>query len=224
MPVHACDPDNAVFVGLGVDRPLTPICVAEDRGHRRIPWKREIRERPVIPDARWRELGARAGPIIVIGGLCRDGARGAAIVFRVAKLHHVEGRAADFLDVEVIAAPVRVDGHIGMDAARDGFDREGLAARNTVDLKAFRVTRDDRADALALAKLDGGHMGEGDIEAVDLAVLVGGQPHPAVIGPAARDCFGEGEPGQQGKKADNNQLTDQINSPICRSGWNIPAR
>lgn len=56
-----------------------------------------------------------------------------------------------------------------MDATRDGLDRKGLTAGYTVDLEAFRVACDDRADALTLSKLDRGHMGERDIETIDLA-------------------------------------------------------
>jgi hypothetical protein len=46
-----------------------------------------------------------------------------------------------------------------MDAARDGLDRKGLTARHAIDLEAFCVACDDRADALALTELDGGDMG-----------------------------------------------------------------
>ena len=38
-----------------------------------------------------------------------------------------------------------------------------------------------------------------DADAIDLCLLVGGQPHAAVIWPAARDGFGESEARQQGK-------------------------
>ncbi|GGA32943.1 hypothetical protein GCM10011498_37700 [Amylibacter cionae] len=67
-------------------------------------------------------------------------------------------------------------------------------------------------------------MGERDAEAVDLAFLVGGQPHTTVIWTTARDRFGKGKAGQQNKYGSNKELIDQTNSPICRSGWNIRAR
>jgi hypothetical protein len=86
-----------------------------------------------------------------------------------------------------------------MDAARDGLDRKGLTARHAIDLKPFRVARDNRADAFTLAELDGGDMGERDADAVDLTFLLCCQPHAAVIWATARDGFGESEAGQQDK-------------------------
>ena len=102
-----------------------------------------------------------------------------------------------------------------MDTARDWLDREGLPARNAVDLEAFRVAGDDRADAFALAKFDGGHVGERDVEAIDLAFLVGGQAHAAVVGPATRDGFGEGNDWQQNEKDNNCSSYEQ---QTCVSG------
>ena len=69
--------------------------------------------------------------------MCRDGTRGPRIVFGVTELDHVEGRAAGLLDVEVVAAAIGVDGHVGMDTARDRLDREGLPTRYAVDLKTL---------------------------------------------------------------------------------------
>ena len=126
MPVHPGDPDHSVLGGLCVDRALAAARVAEDRGHRRVSWKGEIRERPVIPDAGWRELGPRAGTVIVVWCLGGDGPGRARIVLRIAELHHVEGWAADLLDVEVVAPAVRIDCHIGMHPARDGLDGSSL--------------------------------------------------------------------------------------------------
>ena len=72
-----------------------------------------------------------------------DGVGRAAIVLGVAELHDIEGRARDLVHVEIIAPSVGVDGHIGVDAARDGFNRKGPPAGHTVDLEAFRVAGDD---------------------------------------------------------------------------------
>jgi hypothetical protein len=41
-----------------------------------------------------------------------------------------------------------------MDTARYGLDRKCLSARDAVDLKPFRVARDNRADAFTLSELD----------------------------------------------------------------------
>ena len=86
-----------------------------------------------------------------------------------------------------------------MDAARDGLDCEGLPPRHAIDLKPFRVARDNRADAFTDPKLDGGDMGERDADAVDLTFLICCQPHAAVIWATARDRFGKCKAGQQNK-------------------------
>ena len=81
-----------------------------------------------------------------------------------------------------------------MHTARNWFNRKGAPARHAVDLKAFGVASDDRTNALTFAELDCGDMCQRDVQAVDLAFLVDGDPHPAIIGAAARNgfCGGKG--------------------------------
>jgi hypothetical protein len=95
-------------------------------------------------------------------------------------------------DVEVVGAAVRVDGDVGRDARGCGLDREGTPARHAVELEAHRVARDDRADGLALAELDGGDPGQGGDDAVDLPLGPGGNPDAVVMRAGARRGLGEG--------------------------------
>ena len=53
-------------------------------------------------------------------------------------------------------------------------------------------------------------MGERHAETVDLTLLVGGQAHPAVVGTATRDGFGESKAGQQGNQQYEKSNREQI--------------
>ena len=58
----------------------------------------------------------RAGPVVIVGGLCSNATGWPRFIIRIAELHHIEGGALGLLDVEVVAAAIGVDRHIGMDA------------------------------------------------------------------------------------------------------------
>ena len=113
------------------------------------------------------------------------------------------------LDVEVVAAAIGVDRHIGMDAARDGLDRKGLTAGNAVDLKSLGVACNDRADAFTFTELHSGHMCKGDVEAIDLDLLIGCKPDATVIWTAAWDGLGNGQTRHHGKHENTEQLCKQ---------------
>ena len=199
MAAHAGNADHAILDGTGVHSALPATCVAEDGRNRGVSGKGEVGECAVVPDPGRGEFGPRAGSIIgVRGGEC-DGVCRPPGVLRIPELDHIEGWARGFTYAEIIAPPIGVYSDIGANAAGDRFDREGAPARHTIDLEPFGVTGDDRADALALAELDGRDMGKRDAEAVDLALLVGGDPDAAVIRAATRDGFSKREGRDRGK-------------------------
>ena len=133
-----------------------------------------------------------ASPIIIVGRLLGDGAGRSRVIIRIAELHDIEGGTLGLFDVEVIATAIGIDRHIGMDAPRDGLDREGLSPRNAVDFKAFCVACNDGADAFPLTKFHSGHMCQRHTETIDLRFLIGCKPDAAVIGSATRNGFSNG--------------------------------
>ena len=173
--------------------------MSEDRRHRRVSRKLEIRECPIIPNARWCELGLRTCSIIVVRGLLRDGTGRTAFVIGIAELDDIEGRALSLLHIEIVAAPIGIDRHIGMDAACDRLDGKGLPAGDTVNLEAFRIASNDGPDTFADPKFHRGHMGEGDVQAINLRLLVCGEPHATVIGSATWNGLSQSQAGKQRK-------------------------
>ena len=160
LSVDAGHADDAVTQGLAVYRAFPPFRISEDGGHRRVPCKPEIREGTIIPDGRRRELFSGTDRIVCIRRIGRNRPGGLHAIFRIAELHDIEGGALGLLDVEVIAATVGIDRDIGMNAARDGLDREGLSTWDAIDFKALCVACNDRADAFAFTELHRGNVCE----------------------------------------------------------------
>ena len=219
--MHTRDTDHTVFRGLRVDRPFPSIRIAKDGRHRRIPFELEVGESPIIPNTQGRELEPFTRSVIVVGGCLHDCVLWALFFIRIAELHDIEGWVRRFLDVEIIAPAVGIDGNIGVEATRERLDGKGPPARHAVDLEPFRVAGDDRPDALTFAELDGCDMGQGDTQPIDLTFLIGRDPDTAVIRPAARDSLCKGDTRGHQKNQKGDQETEQVSSPICQSVWRI---